>query len=381
MYSCSGQAPASGNACCITRQGTFSQQETFSGFGTEDELLKYAPEPKAFNDDVPAVAVAVEAPASRAPVEKLNRLPDAVCFILVVSIIVLHVGRFGECGSSAAASTIKQVVPSTGWDWMCVNDPFAAHAFAPLHALALLSLGGRLLLSLRGCLRTTHVVATASSFRMLEVFLASYALCWFSSPNAAESIGCRDSDAMCTSWQKAGECEKNAGFMTKSCPLACGFCQGSGSVSSSNSTLRIVTLLAETFGVSQENISITLPVLPPPRLVTLVVAGLLLTTASCRLLFPNSLHVQAATSRSLAVFFLPFTKILLLVIRVFRLAISCFTRTADYLRRALILALGGKVEQAVPPLPSLVEAQAEEGCSPPLASVVNLLARDAYKNK
>jgi len=43
---------------------------------------------------------------------------------------------------------------------------------------------------------------------------------------AEESLpdSCRDADKRCPTWASAGECMKNVGFMTQSCPKACGIC-------------------------------------------------------------------------------------------------------------------------------------------------------------
>lgn len=43
----------------------------------------------------------------------------------------------------------------------------------------------------------------------------------------ADSNGfvCKDEQAACESWAKAGECENNPGYMRASCPVSCGTCE------------------------------------------------------------------------------------------------------------------------------------------------------------
>ena len=63
-----------------------------------------------------------------------------------------------------------------------------------------------------------HLPFTQCPMRAL-IFLATLACCM-----TTAAAACRDKDPSCDDWASKGECEKNAGFMNGSCPVACKQC-------------------------------------------------------------------------------------------------------------------------------------------------------------
>ena len=147
---------------------------------------------------------------------------DVATAILVLVLLLLHLRRMLECSHAPSAP-----------EWMCASDPFASWSFVPVHGLAALAgvawacqaVRGGLGQAWRCCLRRSAAPANVASARQLELFLAAWALCWFSpaSPFAA-TADCADSDEQCARWAASGECERNGAFMAKTCRAACKLC-------------------------------------------------------------------------------------------------------------------------------------------------------------
>ena len=206
----------------------------------------------------------------------------------------------------------------------------------PLHALAIFSIVSWPLL----------FVGRKPSVRLVEVFLALWAMCWFTTEHPfAASADCIDTDASCHQWAASGECTKNKDFMLKTCRKACGECVGD---SSDGSFARL-----------------------GPRAVVTAVGGALVILAVARLVLSglsDASQQRVATTTRIAlrplafcasiIMRTPLAPLLRVVFRVLRGAIgavgtllryawSCgaLTGCANLMRRQLIVVLGGQVDR------------------------------------
>ena len=115
--------------------------------------------------------------------------------------------------------------------------------FKNLYVLACCAFVSRLCFALRdGCGTAWRAVCcgrssaqadgAATTLRLLEIFIGGYTLCWFApleleSAAAAAQLGpdCVDKNESCAAWAAAGECQKNAAFMSGTCKAACKICK------------------------------------------------------------------------------------------------------------------------------------------------------------
>lgn len=257
---------------------------------------------------------------------------DAISASCVLSIVLLHVRRFFACRSTAQVRDDGGLVL---WDWMCATDPFASYSFMPLHVLAVACVTSWPLLFAR----------RKPSTRPIEVFLASWAMCWFSQTHPfAATANCIDTDASCPNWAESGECTRNKDFMLKTCRKACHACV---SDASDGSFARL-----------------------GPRAVGCGAGGGLIVLAGARLVLSSMsdatqqrVGVAAHLAfRPLAVFaalvmrtpLAPLLRFVVTLLRrvlaavgaMLRCAVRALTGCANLLRRRLIVMLGGAVDQS-----------------------------------
>ena len=259
-----------------------------------------------------------------------SAVADTISVLCVLSIALLHARRFFACRGSAHVRNDAVLL----WDWMCATDPFASWSFLPLHVLAVACVISWPLL----------FVGRKPSARSIEVFLASWAMCWFSPTHPfAATANCVDADERCQHWAESGECTRNKDFMLKTCRKACGDCVGDGS---DGSFARL-----------------------GPRAVSCGASGALLALAGARLVLSSMsdasqqrvgvaahLAVRPLAACAAIVMRTPLAPLLRLVIRLLRRALGAvaamlrcavrvLTGCANLLRRRLIVMLGGAVDQ------------------------------------
>lgn len=280
-----------------------------------------------------------EAPASDEVVALASAAAaaDGISATLLTVLVLLHARRAVAC----------RAAPSQGdgalWDWMCATDPFASYSFLPLHLLSAAAVAARCFRArCGGALRASGGHDAAASTAKLELYLAAYAMCWFSvfHPFAA-SADCADNDPSCAQWAAASECQKNRDFMLKTCRLACKACVADGHASASQ------------LG---------------PRAVSMGAGGALLVLASSRLLLASVSEPSQRRVLAMALLMLrpvvfcagvvmrtPCAPIVRLVLRLLRLCAgqalallrfgaSMCMGCGSLCRRSLIVALGGKVD-------------------------------------
>ena len=195
-----------------------------SGAHTDQMRMRDPEALEAWTDVLPGPG-ATAAPARR-PIADLG-----TSGVLAV-IGALHGRRTVACRHWTPAPTGAVEV----WDWMCGSDPFASWSFMPLHTLAAAAAIGWLLLSLRGSLGFVWRTFCARegdddgstrrmTLRHLELYLAMWALCWFSPAQPfVATADCLDKDQSCPSWAASGECQKNEAFMRDTCRKSCQAC-------------------------------------------------------------------------------------------------------------------------------------------------------------
>jgi hypothetical protein len=273
---------------------------------------------------------------------------------LVVFLALLHIGRLNECASRRWIS----FAPLQQLDWVCSDDVFSQATFWPMHFLSASALAIWAVLVVRdrcGVRRAAalpsglpHQIPRASALRALEILLACYALCWFTTPGVAGAIAealpalshanCTDNDAKCQMWAASGECEKNRPWMELTCKLSCHFCAvpptAEGNLPPHQAHRRRLASLLQLPALALE-----------PRALSVVAGGSLLFLAASRLLSLAELSLGAL--RLLAMLLLRLVRLVLscmLRLHLLRHFATCCLRGSNCCRRRLIRVLGGKID-------------------------------------
>lgn len=275
-----------------------------------------------------------------------DRALDAACAGLLLFLALLHVARLNECcRPDHRFATLHHFVHGSASDeWQCSTDPFARSSFLPLHLCAIGAGAAWIVLALRGGIRLNP-----SALRAIEVFIACWALCWFTAHSldaaatpAAAAVGggsnCTNDNTMCAHWATTNECEKNKKFMEETCRLACKLCDpneaaaGGGAEESAEASRRLADLVA--LGAW-------------PRALSVGAGGALCFLAIARLL--SLAQLSLAALRVLASWALRLLRIVLacmLNVKALRCCAACLVRCSNWTRRRLIVVLGGSLEAA-----------------------------------